>query len=340
MATIFNIVVRTAPLIVASSLIASETLKLRSLCISKSKCIEKEEEKNINVLSFGVAGVDYVATVAKYPEPDSKIRTNSMNISGGGNAANSAVTMQRLSKGLLSNYDYGSIVSSLQTYILTKVGNDQNGDFIKQDLNAEHVDTSHIVEKSNISTGFVYIIVDPTSDTRTCIATTIEEEISKEEILEFIRNNKNSLLNRISLAHFDSRHTYAGYLLASYINQMNLHVASIDNGNQSNHRKQILMSIDVEKDRPPFLDKLLPLCDIAFTNQTFTSSYINSKLSNSQFERSLSNYKDNNIECRVVSCNTDRCNLSKWHKWKDLQDTATVPASAAIAETDDDSLDM
>ena len=327
MATILNIFLRTAPLVVTSTLSVNETLRRRSICMSQSNSIEKDDDKNINIISFGVAGVDYVGTVAKYPESDSKIRTNSMNIIGGGNAANSAVTMQRLSKGLVSNNDYGSKVSSLQTYIITKVGDDQNGDFIKNDLNAEHVDTSHIIENPNISTGFVYVIVDPSSDTRTCIATTIEEEILKEEILEFIRRNKDSLLNRISLAHFDSRHTYAGYLLASYIDRMNRGVANINRKNQPSHRQQILMSIDVEKDRPPFIDKLLPLCDVAFTNQTFTRSYIHSKLRDSQFGCSLSDYNNNSIECRVVSCNSDKCNLSKWHKWGDLQHDAETDAS-------------
>jgi sugar/nucleoside kinase (ribokinase family) len=254
---------------------------------------------------------------------------------GGGNCANSLTAIQRLSTGLSSaNYDGVSSTSklpSLQTFIMTKVGDDQNGNYIIQDLNCESIDTSNIIVKPNMSTGLVYVIVDPTSSTRTCIATPVEKEIAKEEILNFIDKNKQSLLNCISMVHYDSRHTYAGYLLASYISRMNHNQRT---ANSSQH-KHILMTIDVEKDRPPYLDKLLPLCDVVFTNQTFTNTYINSKLPSSDnyvhshFDTCLADYKDNHVECRIVSCHSDKCSLSKWHRWKDLQegDATTMDSS-------------
>jgi hypothetical protein len=42
------------------------------------------------ILSFGIAAVDFVAVVDHFPEPDEKIRSSSLLIGGGGNAANSA----------------------------------------------------------------------------------------------------------------------------------------------------------------------------------------------------------------------------------------------------------
>lgn len=44
----------------------------------------------MRVLSLGVAAVDLLAFVARFPLPDDKVRTTDFKVSGGGNAGNTA----------------------------------------------------------------------------------------------------------------------------------------------------------------------------------------------------------------------------------------------------------
>lgn len=233
---------------------------------------------------------------------------------GGGNCANSMTTIQRLSKGIVATCSNETIDNessrTLSTFLVTKVGSDEHGDFIKTDLGNEGINISHSITKSNIATGFVYVIVDQSNSTRTCIATPVEEEITKSEVFDLIRKNKDDLFRSLSLVHFDSRHTHAAYLLASFINQMNAKTLGED--------RRVLMTIDVEKDRPPYLEKLLPLCHIVFTNQTFTASYAHAKSKKAQRPDEVDNC---NNSFRLISCHTDRCNSSKWYSWQELHDT-------------------
>ena len=115
-------------------------------------------------------------------------------------------------------------------------------------LEDNHIDTSDIViSPSPSQTGFVYVIVDNETKTRTCLATLPNAEITDEEISSRIKAN---VLNNVSLIHFDSRHTQAAVTLASLASSLSIPI-----------------SIDLEKDRPPYLRKLLPYCNIVFTNE-------------------------------------------------------------------------
>ena len=49
-----------------------------------------------SVLIFGAACLDYIAEVNHFPQPDEKLRTNSLTICGGGNAGNTATCLSRL----------------------------------------------------------------------------------------------------------------------------------------------------------------------------------------------------------------------------------------------------
>jgi len=121
-------------------------------------------------------------------------------------------------------------------------------DYHYKGLEENHIDISDIViSPSPSQTGFVYIIVDNETKTRTCLATLPNSEITDEEINSRI---KADVLNNVSLIHFDSRHTEAAVKLASLASSLSIPI-----------------SIDLEKDRPPYLRKLLPYCNIVFTNE-------------------------------------------------------------------------
>jgi len=195
------------------------------------------------VLGFGFSGVDYIATVGKYPSPDEKVRTLSLSLTGGGNCGNTMSTIGILGSSLFKNNDI-----NIRSKIITKIADDSNGRFVEKGLQDNCIDTNDIIISPPPSeTGFVYVIVDAETKTRTCLATLPNAEISDDEISNKLKDN---VLKDVSLIHFDSRHTQAATKLASIASTLS-----------------IPMSIDLEKDRPPFLRKLLPYCNIVFTNE-------------------------------------------------------------------------
>jgi hypothetical protein len=50
----------------------------------------------IKVVGCGSSGVDYLASVAAYPRPDEKLRTDTLEVQGGGNCANALTAAARL----------------------------------------------------------------------------------------------------------------------------------------------------------------------------------------------------------------------------------------------------
>ena len=48
------------------------------------------------LIGMGATGMDYIATVARYPLPDEKVRTTSSCVTGGGNCANTLTALARL----------------------------------------------------------------------------------------------------------------------------------------------------------------------------------------------------------------------------------------------------
>lgn len=214
-----------------------------SLCDNNKN--DNDKNKNMKtILGFGFSGVDYIATVSKFPSPDDKIRTlGGIIYDGGGNCGNTMSTVGKLGSSLFKNNNY-----NIQSKIITKIAADSNGNFVQKGLEENHININDIVVSPfPAQTGFVYVIVDNDTKTRTCIATLPNAEITDEEITNKINNN---ILKDISFIHFDSRHTQAALKLASLASTLS-----------------IPMSIDLEKDRPPYLKQLLPYCNIVFTNE-------------------------------------------------------------------------
>ncbi|CAF4015955.1 unnamed protein product, partial [Rotaria sp. Silwood1] len=106
-----------------------------------------------SILIFGAACLDYIAQVSHFPQPDEKLRTNSLTICGGGNAGNTATCLSRL---------------GIQLKLLTKIGTDLNGEKILKDFQEEkNIDTSLILIDSSVTSSLTYVIVDIETKTRT-----------------------------------------------------------------------------------------------------------------------------------------------------------------------------
>ena len=110
--------------------------------------------KAAKVVGVGSCCVDYLASVASYPKPDQKLRSESLEVQGGGNSANAITCASRL---------------GLHATLLTKIGSDGLGDGILKELEADGVDISFVQRANSCSTPFTYIIVDKAGGTRTCI---------------------------------------------------------------------------------------------------------------------------------------------------------------------------
>jgi sugar/nucleoside kinase (ribokinase family) len=97
------------------------------------------------VVGIGGAGIDYLASVGTFPEPDSKIRTDKLEKLGGGNCGNACTALARL---------------GTHVRILSAVGDDVLGDNIVTEFEKDGVDTSFLHRDEGADTPFTYIIVD------------------------------------------------------------------------------------------------------------------------------------------------------------------------------------
>jgi sugar/nucleoside kinase (ribokinase family) len=188
-------------------------------------------KKMSSVLIFGVAVLDYIASVDHFPQPDEKLRTNSLTICGGGNAANTATCLSRL---------------GIKLKLLTKIGDDFNGKKILEEFEKEtNIDTSLILIQSSMISPLTYVIVDITSKTRTCLFSANNEQILVNDL------NPN-WFDQINFIHFDSRSTEAAVHLAKLAKE-----------------KSILCSLDLERERP-YLDQLIPLMNYIITTENYS----------------------------------------------------------------------
>uniref|UniRef100_A0A803PG97 Carbohydrate kinase PfkB domain-containing protein n=1 Tax=Cannabis sativa TaxID=3483 RepID=A0A803PG97_CANSA len=189
--------------------------------------------ENRIVVGLGSAGVDFLATVSSFPKPDDKIRSTSLKVQGGGNAANALTCAARL---------------GLNPRLVSKVANDSQGKAILEELESDGVDTSFFVVAKDGNSPFTYIIVDDQTKTRTCIHTPGYPSMKPDELSQ---SSVQSLVEGARIAYFDGRLHESALLVA--------HEAA---------RKNIPILVDAERVREG-LDELLDLstyvvCSVKF----------------------------------------------------------------------------
>lgn len=205
--------------------------------------VKSTENMNNNILCVGICSLDTVATLNEFPTPDAKLRSTSLTHSGGGNAANTAVAISRLSHNIPHLKQL-----QLNVDILSAIGNDSNGDYIQSELEEENVGTS-LIERFDGDSPWSYIMI--VDDTRTIIHQPSTRDLS----LEYIQNNLLQLENQISqemynkvirytlsnyaAVHFDCRHPEAAMRVAKECQKLD-----------------IPYSVDVERPREGLLDLL------------------------------------------------------------------------------------
>ncbi|GMI98676.1 hypothetical protein like AT4G28706 [Hibiscus trionum] len=156
------------------------------------------------VLGCGQVSVDFLATVASFPNPDDKIRSTSLKVQGGGNAGNALTCAARL---------------GLNPRLISKVANDSQGKGILEELEADGVNTSFFIVSEEGNSPFTYVIVDNQTKSRTCIHTPgypplIPEELSHSCLL--------SALDGANMVYFDGRHPETALLVAKEAARKNM----------------------------------------------------------------------------------------------------------------------
>ncbi|KAK9811624.1 hypothetical protein WJX72_007184 [[Myrmecia] bisecta] len=148
------------------------------------------------VVGMGSCGLDYLAAVARFPQPDDKIRTERLETQGGGNCANALTAASRL---------------GLEAHLVSQIGDDGIGEQIIAELEGDGVQTAHVLRAEGSPSPFTYIIVDREGSTRTCIHTPgapyTPDQLSPERIPQILGDST-------QLVYFDGRLTEAALLLA------------------------------------------------------------------------------------------------------------------------------
>nr|GEV14962.1 ribokinase-like isoform X1 [Tanacetum cinerariifolium] len=200
-------------------------------CSTRASASHVRERISLNqvespvVLGFGGVGVDLLATVDKFPNPDDKIRSTNLKVQGGGNAGNALTCVARL---------------GLNARLISKVANDAQGRGILEELKADGVDVSFFAVSEEGNSPFTYVIVDDQTKTRTCIHTPgsppmIPDDLPNSSLLDALAG--------VKLVYFDVRLPETALVVAHEAN-----------------RKNIPILIDAERPREG-LDDLLNLSD-------------------------------------------------------------------------------
>ncbi|XP_017239148.1 uncharacterized protein LOC108211937 isoform X1 [Daucus carota subsp. sativus] len=212
-------------------------VKMSSFVVQASAASLPPLPERRTVLGVGGVGVDILATVDTYPNPDDKIRSTSLKVQGGGNAGNALTCAARL---------------GLNARLISKIADDAQGRGILEELQADSVDTSFLVVSKEGNSPFTYIIVDNETKTRTCIHTPgsppmIPDDLSKSNLL--------AALDGVRILYSDVR----------------LHETALVIAQQAN-RIGIPMLIDAEKKREG-LDDLLNLTDYVVCSAKFPQAW-------------------------------------------------------------------
>ena len=106
------------------------------------------------VLSVGIATVDTIVLVDKYPAANERVVALDSIRAVGGPATTAAVTMARL---------------GVDVSLSCVIGDDDNGRFIFDTLKREGVDTRNVIVNPNIRTALGTIVVSKSEQTRAII---------------------------------------------------------------------------------------------------------------------------------------------------------------------------
>ena len=126
---------------------------------------------------IGSINMDVILKVDHLPKAGETIIAKEMKIAGGGKGANQAIAISRLG---------GDV------YMIGKVGDDEYGRNLINNLKESGVDTSGVINDINKKTGTAYIVVESTSENSIIVAPGANSNLSTRDIGEKIEIVLNS----------------------------------------------------------------------------------------------------------------------------------------------------
>ena len=205
-----------------------------------------DNPKPVVVVSGGVAAIDYVATVDQFPKPDAKIRSTSLVVQGGGNAANTASALGRLTPYVTSSK------------LVTVLGDDDNGNAITQCLSYSLVQV--VAEQLLGGTSpFTYILSCQADLTRTCIHQRATADLSRDFVLNHPSAKTLWEPTATTAVHFDVCYPHASMAIAKLCRNLG-----------------IPYSVDLERPRQGVLELLqgatVVICNAEYCQTVISSS--------------------------------------------------------------------
>jgi len=187
-----------------------------------------------DVIGLGICPLDILGILPHYPELDEKTEFLQTSIQGGGPVPTAMVSLARL----------GAKVS-----FVGKVGYDPNGRLVKESLEKEGVDTSHLVVDPKGKTPVAYIWVDGKSGKKAIALDRTESSVLQPEELD------RGHLTSCRFLHLDGRETEACLRAAKWAKEEGIKVV-----------------LDLGSPRPK-LESLLGLTDYLITSRGFAQAY-------------------------------------------------------------------
>ena len=238
---------------------------------AEKQALEGDEQKA--VLGVGSCGLDILARLERFPQPDEKTRSETLIHEVGGNCANALTAVSRLSE------------ASSSSILFTKIGDDAAGDDIISILSKEGCtfDTTNVLRGGTSPSTYIICVKDETNDdpTRTCIHTPsnqplISSEVSDADIDALFASSS----RQIGLAYFDGRLTDVALRIA-----------------KKAHALGIKILVEAERLRGDDLDALLKLADFCVCSK----SYPQAKHPNASFGTALTEMANSTL--------SERCQL-------------------------------
>lgn len=173
------------------------------------------------IVGLGAAVMDYLQLVDNFPKANTKIRSNSASLQGGGSAMTALVTLSRL---------------GMNTQACSVVGDDILGKMIVADLKKHNIGTFHIQKQPQQASSLSSVVI--TDKTRTIVG-----HYGLENDLK-INKVKQSFWKNVSVLHLDGHHSSAALAAAKQVKK-NGGLVSVDGGHASPDIEALLPLADI-----------------------------------------------------------------------------------------------
>jgi sulfofructose kinase len=173
-------------------------------------------------LGFGVCPIDYLCTLKSYPDLDDKIEALESDVQGGGPVPTAMVTLSKLGK---------------RAAFVGRIGDDQEGLFVKNQLEKEGVNTDYLIIDPKMKTPKAFIWVDKKTGKRTVVLDQPELKKTKPSELGFLDKLK------IKYLHLDARDININIFLAEWAKKIGAEVI-LDMGSLRENLKRLLPLVD------------------------------------------------------------------------------------------------